>query len=61
MREHIEQVLNQIRPALARDGGGIECVDVDEQAGIVRVKLQGACRGCPIDREAGGEGDGQGA
>jgi len=50
MREDIERVLDQIRPALRLDGGGIELVDVDEISGVVHVRLQGACRGCPMSQ-----------
>ena len=50
MREQIEKVLDQIRPALRLDGGGIELIDVDEASGVVRVRMQGACRGCPISQ-----------
>lgn len=46
MREKVEAVLNSIRPALKADGGDIELVDVKE--GIVSIKLQGACSGCPM-------------
>ncbi|HEX7363720.1 MAG TPA: NifU family protein [Dehalococcoidia bacterium] len=46
MREKIEAVLNQIRPNLVRDGGNIELVDAAD--GIVKVKLTGACGGCPM-------------
>ena len=47
MRERIEEALDSIRPAIQADGGDIALVDVDEEKGIVRVKLQGACSGCP--------------
>ncbi len=48
MREHIETVLNDtIRPALARHRGGIELVQVDETQGVVYVRMQGGCVGCP--------------
>lgn len=50
MREQIEHVLEQIRPALRLDGGNIELVDVDEATGVVRVRMQGACRGCPMSQ-----------
>ena len=50
MLEQIEQVLEQIRPALRMDGGNIEFVDMDEATGVVRVRLQGACRGCPMSQ-----------
>jgi len=46
MREKIEAVLNQIRPNLVRDGGNVELVDATD--GIVKVKLTGACGGCPM-------------
>ena len=45
MREKIEEAINEIRPALQRDGGDIELVDVED--GVVKVRLQGACAGCP--------------
>jgi len=48
MREKVEEALNNIRPALQADGGDIELVDVDEQTGVVKVKLTGACAGCPM-------------
>jgi len=43
-REKVEEVLDQIRPMLMRDGGDVELVDVDD-AGTVSVKLTGACGG----------------
>ena len=46
MREKIESALAQIRPALQADGGNVELVDVNE--GVVKVKLVGACGGCPM-------------
>lgn len=50
LREQIETVLDQVRPALRMDGGGIELVDIDEEIGRVSVRLQGACRGCPMSK-----------
>ena len=47
MREKVEAVLDEIRPALQADGGGVELVDVDEN-GVVSVRLTGACGGCPM-------------
>lgn len=47
MKERIEKALDSIRPALQADGGDIKLVDVDEEKGIVKVQLQGACAGCP--------------
>jgi len=46
MKEKVAAVLAQIRPALQSDGGDVELVDVKE--GIVRLKLKGACAGCPM-------------
>ena len=46
MREKVEAALEQIRPALQRDGGNVELVDVSE--GVVKVRLTGACVGCPM-------------
>jgi Fe-S cluster biogenesis protein NfuA len=48
MREKVEEALNEIRPALQADGGDIELVEVDEEKGVVKVKLTGACAGCPM-------------
>ena len=46
MKGKIEAVLAQIRPALQSDGGDVELVDVNE--GVIRLKLKGACAGCPM-------------
>ena len=46
MKEKVEAALNAIRPALENDGGGVELVDVSD--GIVKVRLTGACGGCPM-------------
>jgi Fe-S cluster biogenesis protein NfuA len=46
MREKVEAALAQIRPALRADGGNVELVDVEE--GVVKVRLTGACGGCPM-------------
>lgn len=46
-REEVQKILNEkIAPRLGADGGGIELVDVSED-GIVKVRLLGACQGCP--------------
>ena len=47
LKDRVEEALNGIRPALQADGGGVELFDIDEAKGIVRVRLQGACSGCP--------------
>lgn len=46
--EKIEVVLSKIRPTLHMDGGGIELVNYYEDSGVVEVKMQGACVGCPM-------------
>ena len=46
MEEKIKYALGQIRPVLQRDGGDIEFVELTED-NIVRVRLQGHCKGCP--------------
>ena len=47
MREKVEAVLDKVRPMLQADGGDVELVDVTED-GVVKVKLTGACGGCPM-------------
>jgi Fe-S cluster biogenesis protein NfuA len=46
MKERVQEVIDQIRPNLQADGGDIELVDVTAD-GTVKVRLQGACQGCP--------------
>ena len=48
MKEIVEKALEKIRPALQRDGGNIELIDVTD--GVVKVKLTGACGGCPMSQ-----------
>ena len=48
MKEAVEKVLEDIRPSLAMHGGNIELVGCDLETGIVRMRLQGACVGCPM-------------
>ncbi len=47
MKEKIEAALAKVRPFLQRDGGDVELVEVTEE-GEVKVKLTGACGGCPM-------------
>lgn len=49
MREKVEAALNKIRPMLQADGGDVELIDVTND-GIVKVKLRGACMGCPMSQ-----------
>lgn len=44
--EKVNEVIEQVRPALQDHGGDVELLGVDEDK-TVRVRLQGACRGCP--------------
>lgn len=48
MKEKVEKVLDKIRPMLQRDGGNVELVDVE--GSTVRVRLTGACHGCPMSQ-----------
>jgi Fe-S cluster biogenesis protein NfuA len=48
MKEKVKQALNEIRPSLQIDGGDVELVDVEN--GIVKVRLTGACGGCPMSQ-----------
>ncbi|RJQ36835.1 NifU family protein [Candidatus Parcubacteria bacterium] len=48
MEEQIEHALAEIRPLLARHAGDIEFVGVSD--GVVRVRLLGTCRGCPLSQ-----------
>jgi Fe-S cluster biogenesis protein NfuA len=48
MKEKVQNALNKIRPMLQADGGDIELIDVKD--GVVTVRLQGACGGCPMSR-----------
>jgi len=45
-KESVDEVIQEIRPHLQADGGDIALVDVTEE-GVVRVRLLGACSGCP--------------
>ena len=46
MREEVQKALEKIRPALQADGGDVELIDVVD--GVVKVRLTGACAGCPM-------------
>ncbi|RLI88527.1 MAG: NifU family protein [Candidatus Altiarchaeales archaeon] len=45
-REEVKRIIEKIRPALQADGGDIELIDIEGE--IVKVKLRGACAGCPL-------------
>jgi len=48
MKEQVQQAIDRIRPMLQADGGDVELVDF--QDGIVKVRLKGACAGCPMSQ-----------
>ena len=48
MREKVEKALDKIKPMLQADGGDVELIDVQDK--IVKVKLTGACAGCPMSQ-----------
>jgi Fe-S cluster biogenesis protein NfuA len=48
MKELVQSALDKIRPALQADGGDVELVDVE--GNVVKVRLQGACKGCPMSQ-----------
>ena len=48
MKEKVEKVLDKVRPSLIADGGNVELVDVED--GVVKVRLTGACSGCPMSQ-----------
>lgn len=50
IKERVQEALNKVRPSLQADGGDVELVDVDEEGGLVKVRLQGACAGCPMSQ-----------
>lgn len=47
LKDKVQTVLNEIRPALQQDGGDCELVEVTDD-GIVKLRLTGACAGCPM-------------
>ncbi|MDD2390058.1 MAG: NifU family protein [Desulfobacterales bacterium] len=48
MKEKVRQVLDEIRPVLQADGGDVELADVTGD--VVKVRLKGACAGCPLSQ-----------
>ncbi|HHF42494.1 MAG: NifU family protein [Candidatus Aminicenantes bacterium] len=49
MKDKVEKALEKIRPALMADGGNVELVEVSDD-GVVKVRLTGACGGCPMSQ-----------
>jgi Fe-S cluster biogenesis protein NfuA len=50
MENKIKKALEKIRPHLQMDGGDVEFISFDEKTGVLVVKLQGACAGCPMSQ-----------
>jgi len=48
MEGQIEQVIDKIRPSLQADGGDVEFVALED--GVVKLRLKGACAGCPMSQ-----------
>jgi Fe-S cluster biogenesis protein NfuA len=46
LKDKVTEVIDSIRPMLQNDGGDIEFIEIDK-SNAVKVRLQGACRGCP--------------
>ena len=44
--DKVKEALDEIRPSLQADGGDVELIGVDD--GVVKVRLKGACSGCPM-------------
>ncbi|MCX5845588.1 MAG: NifU family protein [Deltaproteobacteria bacterium] len=49
MKDKVRSAIERVRPNLQADGGDVELVDVSDD-GIVKVKLLGACHGCPMSQ-----------
>lgn len=47
MKGKVQKAIDRIRPNLQADGGDVQLIDVTDD-GIVKVKLLGACHGCPM-------------
>lgn len=47
-RGMLDYAMERIRPQLQADGGDVEVTEINDDEGIVYVKLQGACVGCPM-------------
>jgi Fe-S cluster biogenesis protein NfuA len=49
LKDKVQEALNKVRPSLQADGGDVQLIEVDEN-GVVKVKLTGACGGCPMSQ-----------
>lgn len=50
VKERVVKALNRVRPYLQSDGGDIDLIDITEDM-TVKVKLKGACHGCPFSMQ----------
>ena len=48
-KEKVEKSLEKVRPQLQMDGGDVELVEVTDDF-VVKVRLKGACCGCPMSQ-----------
>jgi Fe-S cluster biogenesis protein NfuA len=48
IEDKVREALDEIRPNLQADGGDIGLVEINN--GVVKVKLQGTCAGCPMSQ-----------
>ena len=48
MEDKVKEVLDKVKPSLQADGGDVELVEVKD--GVVKVRLKGACAGCPMSQ-----------
>lgn len=48
MKEKVQAVIEKVRPMLQADGGDVELIEVDGT--VVKVRLKGACAGCPMSQ-----------
>lgn len=46
VKDRVQKAIEELRPQLQADGGDIELVGFEK--GIVKVKMKGACVGCPM-------------
>jgi Fe-S cluster biogenesis protein NfuA len=49
LKEKVQKAIDMVRPGLQADGGDVELMDVSPE-GVVKVKLTGACHGCPMSQ-----------
>ena len=43
----VDEALDKVRPYVQLDGGHIELIDANEQSGIIHIRFEGSCKGCP--------------